>query len=182
MSNPDCCSVQDDNYKTPLHYLVSKPKIAYKSEGYINLVKYVLEKISRETLSSYDENSLTPLHIACLHNELDIDLLELLINHGADPTLFDGGNVSVIDYLTHDVHITRFGYSTVNRYKALEVLNVGVQPMVNKNILPTIEELVSRYGEGEGEELAFNMKWALYAMNYVMNTNILRAANNLKRE
>jgi hypothetical protein len=162
-TSPNCLSLQDKNYKTPLHYLVSRRDIDYV------FIENILKKIPKHILSTFDSNFDNPLHLACKLIPPDLKLIALLIKHGADPTLFDGNNFSVFSYPR-----------IVNNPDALNILYDGVneqQKMVNENLLPTLDELQKQYGSNA---LAKNMHWALNAMNFVINTNVLMAANNLK--
>ena len=162
-TNPACLSFQDSNYKTPIHHLVSNSDIDY------DLIRDLLTIAPKNITSVYDANFNTPLHIACQLKSKDLKLLELLIKHGADPTLLDGNNKSVFDYSTISSNVA-----------ALDILYDGLneqQRMRNNNVLPTLTELKNQYGR---DALAHNMHWALNAMTYVINTNALKAPNNIK--
>ena len=162
-TNPACISFQDSNYKTPIHHLVSKSVIDY------DLIRDLLTIAPKNITSVYDSTFNTPLHIACQLKSKDLKLLDLLIKHGADPTLLDGNNRSA------------FRYSAIlSNHAALDILYDGLneqQRMQNSHLLPTLTELKKQY---ERASLAHNMHWALNAMNVVINTNVLMAPNNIK--
>ena len=148
---PSCCSLKDDSFKTPLHYLVKNRNMSSE------LLELVCRNISQETLNGYDKDFNTPLHIAFKEKQLNEQNIQLLLQYGANPTIFDKHNRDVFSYLSarQEPDLIDALYKRKNEQDYL----------ATTNLLPTLPELKSRHSSSD--ELAQNM----YSSNESENTH-----------
>ena len=77
----------DMNGCTPLHLAVKA--------GSLKTVKILLGRLLPSTLEQKDHSKNTPLHVACMHNRIDV--LKFLLDRGADVTARNDRNMTCLD-------------------------------------------------------------------------------------
>ena len=63
--------------------------------GSLKTVKILLGHLLPSTLEQKDHSKNTPLHVACMHNRLDV--LKFLLDRGADVTARNDRNMTCLD-------------------------------------------------------------------------------------